>query len=118
MKTPILFLLNPDTNPARPEGWFCPDCAIVEGMLAYYPPLSAALDIRRVDFPRPRASIVELVGEDAQDCPCLLLDPTVSVEGAPVVNGWRVVTENTKLILDTLATLAPSVGRVGKGSFF
>lgn len=118
MRKPILFLLNPDTNPARPEGWWCPDCAMVEGMLTYYPGLAEIVDVRRIDFPRPRRDIVELVGEAFQDSPCLLLDPAAGPPEAPVVNGWRVVTENTKLILDTLSTLPPGFGRVGKGSFF
>jgi hypothetical protein len=118
MRKPILFLIRPDTHPGRPQGWFCPDCAIVEGMLGYYPQLRAALDIRQVDFPRPRAAIVEMVGETFQDCPCLLLDPSAGPPESPVVNGWRVVTENTRLLLDTLSSLAPGVGQTGKGSLF
>lgn len=115
---PILFLIRPDTHPGRAEGWYCPDCAIVQGALAYYPQLREALDIRLVDFPRPRAAIVALVGADYQDCPLLLLDPSQGPPEAPVVNGYRVLTENTKRILDTLATLAPGVSRPGKGSLF
>lgn len=118
MKKPILFLLTPDTHPDRPEGWYCPDCAIVEGALAYYPQLREALDVRHVPFPRPRHEIVALVGEAFQDSPCMLLDPAAGPSDAPVVNGWRVISENTKLLLDTLATLAHGVGKVGRGSFF
>lgn len=118
MKKPILFLLTPNTHPAHAGGWYCPDCAIVQGALDYYPQLNDALDIRHVAFPRPRSAIVELVGERFQDCPCLLLDPATGPAEAPVVNGWRIISENTKLLLDTLATLAPGVGKVGKGSFF
>jgi hypothetical protein len=118
MKTAILFLISPNSRPDRPEGWYCPDCALVEGVLAYYPQLRAALDVRHVDFPRPRQAVIDLVGEAFQDCPCLLLDPGMAGIDAPVAKGWRVITENTKLILDTLPLLAAGVGRTGTGSFF
>jgi hypothetical protein len=118
MKKPILFLIAPNSRPDRPEGWYCPDCALVEGVLAYYPQLRAAIDVRHVPFPRPRADIIALAGEGAQDCPCLLLDPVIGPDAAPVVNGWRVITENTRLLLDTLPLLAPGVGRSGTGSLF
>jgi Protein of unknown function (DUF3088) len=118
MRRPILFLISPDSRPDRPEGWYCPDCALVEGVLAYYPHLKAALDVRYVAFPRPRQAIVELVGEPFQDCPALLLDPAIGPEGAPVAGGWRIITENTRLLLDTLRQLAPGVGESGTGSLF
>ncbi len=118
MKKPVLFLIRPNSRPDRPEGWYCPDCAIVEGVTAYYPQLRQAIDIRQVDFPRPRSELVGLIGEAHQDCPCLLLDPSVGPPDAPVINGWRVITENTKLLLDTLPLLASGVGRTGTGSVF
>lgn len=118
MKTPILFLIRPDSRPDHPEGWYCPDCALVEGVLAYYPQMKQAIDIRHVDFPRPRTPVVALVGEPYQDCPCLLLDPSIGPPDAPVINGWRVITENTKLLLGTLTLLASGVGRTGTGSLF
>jgi hypothetical protein len=123
MKTPILFLIRPDSRMDRPEGWYCPDCALVEGVLAAYPQLRAAIDVRHVDFARPRQPIIDLVGEGAQDCPCLLLDPAIGSDDpelsrTPTLNGWRVVTENLKLLLDTLPLLAAGVGRTGQGSIF
>ena len=118
MKRPILFLLAANSRPDRPEGWYCPDCALVEGVLGYYPQLRAAIDVRHVAFPRPRTDIIALVGEAFQDSPCLLLDPSIGPADAPVVNGWRVITENTRLLLDTLPQLAEDVGRTGTGSLF
>lgn len=118
MNKPILFLIRPNSRSDRPEGWYCPDCAIIEGVLSYYPQLRHVIDIRHVDFPRPRAALVALVGEGHQDCPCLLLDPSRGPAHAPVINGWRVISENTKLLLDTLPLLASGVGRTGTGSFF
>ncbi len=52
---------------------FCPDCAMMEGYLAAYPQLREALDIVRVDYPRPRAALVERLGEDHQNAPTLIL---------------------------------------------
>ena len=124
MKKPILFLIRPNSRMDRPEGWYCPDCAIVEGVLAYYPQLVDAIDVIRVDFAHPRQPIVAAIGPDYQDCPCLLLDASLEPAAslgpaqAPVVNGWRVISENTKLLLDTLPALAKGVGRTGSGSLF
>lgn len=75
----ILFLLTPGfTDPARDsEGktYYCPDCAFLEGVLAYHPELRARLDVRYIDYPRPRREIVALVGDAHQGCPNLVLDP-------------------------------------------
>ena len=118
MKKPVLVLIRPNSRSDRPEGWYCPDCAIVEGVLAYYPQLSQVIDVIRVDFQRPRQPIIDAVGPEHQDCPCLLLDESFGPPEAPVVNGWRVVSGNTKQLLDTLPSLAGGVGRTGAGSLF
>ena len=52
---------------------FCPDCAMMEGYLAAYPRLRDLLDIVRVDYARPRAPLVERLGEDHQNAPTLIL---------------------------------------------
>jgi hypothetical protein len=52
---------------------FCPDCSMMEGYLAAYPRLREALDIVRVDYPRPRAALVERLGEEHQNAPTLIL---------------------------------------------
>lgn len=71
----VLFLLTPDFEDA-PRGdrpFFCPETALVEGMLAFYPKLRAALDIHYIDFQKPRAGIVALLGDRVQNCPILVL---------------------------------------------
>jgi hypothetical protein len=93
---PVLFLLEPDfPDPAIGEGpWYCPHCAQVEGLLAMYPQLRARLDIRRVDFAKPRSAIVEFLGPEVQSCPMLVLPlgtPTPPVE-------HRVVRDRTILV--------------------
>ncbi len=75
----ILFLLKPNfldsARDADGISYYCPDCAFLEGVLAYYPELRQKLDIRYIDYPRPRREIVALVGEEHQGCPNLIVDP-------------------------------------------
>lgn len=72
-----LFLLYPDFTDDRlePKGqnYYCPHCAMIEGVLAYYPEIAQKLEIIHVDFPRPRKQIIELLGEENQGCPCLVI---------------------------------------------
>lgn len=74
----ILFLLKPTfSDKERDDGdkhYYCPDCAFIEGVLSYYPRLREQLDIRYIDFPKPRKEIVKLVGGKHQGCPNLILD--------------------------------------------
>jgi hypothetical protein len=74
----ILFLLKPNFLDKYRDSdntkYYCPDCAFLEGVLSYYPQLREQLDIRYIDFPKPRKEIVELVGEEFQGCPNLILD--------------------------------------------
>lgn len=55
------------------KGWVCPACAMVEGYLAAFPGIREALDVIFYPFPRPRREIVDLVGEDHQGMPLLIL---------------------------------------------
>lgn len=73
----ILFLLKKDFDDYAREHekkYYCPDCAMMEGVLSYYPELRQKLDIRYIDYPRPRKEITALVGEAHQGCPNLILD--------------------------------------------
>ena len=73
MTKPILYLLAPgfeDNN--RRE--YCPECAEVWGLLAYFPAIKEALNIHYMPIDRPRVALTELLGEDNQNCPTLVLD--------------------------------------------
>ena len=72
---PLLFLLLPDfLDPAVSDQTFvCPHCMAVEGLLSTYPKLRRELDVRYVPFARPRAAIIEVIGEEFQSCPVLVL---------------------------------------------
>ncbi|UXI67655.1 DUF3088 domain-containing protein [Tahibacter amnicola] len=81
-----LFLLRADFSDARlgDTAFYCPSCAQIEGLLSFYSRLRQDLDIRYVDFPKPRAPIVALIGEDHQSCPVLVLGEAHTAEGARV----------------------------------
>ncbi len=75
MQRDILFLLAPgfeDHN--RRE--YCPECAEMWGLLNYFPAIREALEIRYQPIARPRAEMVELLGEEYQNCPTLILAET------------------------------------------
>ena len=72
-----LFLLKADFKDAdRGDGkrYFCSDCAILEGLIAYYPRLSNELQVTYLNFARPRDILVDLIGEANQSCPVLVLE--------------------------------------------
>lgn len=75
MTRPCLFLLKPSFPDPRagPGLYFCPHCATVEGILSLYPAVRERLDVRYVDFPRPRSEVVEILGAEHQACPVLVL---------------------------------------------
>ncbi len=90
----ILFLLPADL--VDEDGrWYCRECAEVCGVLAYYPRLADVLDIREVAHPKPRAAIVELIGEAHQNAPTLVIGDDARVVPAQVpvkqANGRRFV---------------------------
>jgi hypothetical protein len=112
----ILFLLRSNLDVRDTSGRYCPDCALVEGVLAYHPALRQALDVRYVDFARPRQAIVDLVGESEQGCPMLLVKPHLAPPGAAIVNGHGIIVD-TKAILDHF-TVQHGAGQTLSGSMF
>lgn len=72
-----LFLLKPDFQDltrADRKIYFCPECAIVYGLFSYYPHLSDEIEVEFVDYNRPRKVLVDLLGEENQSCPVLVLE--------------------------------------------
>ena len=72
-----LYLLKPRFLEAGKGPFFCPGCAQTVGLLEFYPTLKEHLEVRYLDFPRPRPELIELLGEENQSCPVLVL------KGAP-----------------------------------
>ena len=96
-----LFLLKADFFKGSEGPFYCPECALIEGMLSYYPKLRHKLDIQYLDFPRPRAALVAALGEAHQGCPALvlaegrrLLDDGLDLQEA---NGQRFITNEAHI---------------------
>ena len=70
-----LFLLRPGfEDPAYPgRRFYCWHCALIEGVLASFPALAAKLDVERIAWPKPRQAVIELVREENQWLPLLVL---------------------------------------------
>lgn len=68
-----LYLLKPGFMDKGAGPFFCPGCALVEGMLSFYPTLREKIDVHYIDFPRPRPELVSLIGADNQGAPKLIL---------------------------------------------
>ena len=70
-----IFVLKPDfEDPAWPgQRFYCWHCTLIEGVLASFPDLCGDLDVHRIAWPRPRAEIADLLGEDHQSLPVMIL---------------------------------------------
>jgi hypothetical protein len=77
-----LFLLKRDFMDGARGPFYCPDCATLEGLLSFYPKLRDAMDVQYVDFPRPRAPVIAVVGPDNQGLPTLVIAPGPAADKA------------------------------------
>lgn len=99
-----LFVLVPGFED-RGSTYFCPFCAQVIGFLAYYPQIRDTLNVVELGFEKPRKPMSDLLGEDHQAAPMLVLAgeptpvPDVTISEA---NGHKLV-EKTMQILRYLA---------------
>jgi hypothetical protein len=73
MKRDVLFLLKHGFEDGPGAPWYCPECAEINGLLHYHPELRHHIDVRYVDFQRPRPEVIALLGEPNQSCPVLVL---------------------------------------------
>jgi hypothetical protein len=93
MSRDILFLLAPGFfDNGRRE--YCPECAEMWGLLAYFPTIRESLEIRYQPIARPRPEIVALLGDGRQNCPTLVLSdnsPDFETANIQVANGWRFI---------------------------
>lgn len=98
-----LYLISPGfSDPKHPGTVFvCPHCNAIEGLLASFPNLAAAIDVERVPFARPRQPVIDAVGEENQSLPVLLLAGDAPPD-ATERNGTRFVSA-TGHILELLA---------------
>ncbi len=82
MTRDVLFLLKENFEDGPGTAYFCPDCAYINGLLSYFPRIRHNLDVRYVDFPRPRTEIIDLIGPEFQGCPMLVLGADPGVDSA------------------------------------
>ena len=74
MGKPILFVLKPGFYDGDEGPFYCPHSAAIEGILKYLPEIEEKVDVRRIDFQRPRKEVIDLIGEENQGSPVLVLD--------------------------------------------
>jgi hypothetical protein len=72
--TDQLFLMKPGFTNAGMGPFYCGDSVSVEGLLGFFPQLRDLIQVTYVDFARPRAPIVTLIGEENQSVPVLVID--------------------------------------------
>lgn len=96
-----LFLLKPGFSNAGLGPLYCEDSVPVEGLLSFCPELRTVVDVHYLEFPRPRAALVDALGEDHQSAPVLILgdgtdvrDPTIAIEAA---NGRRFIADQAMI---------------------
>ena len=70
---PILFVLRMPFEEGRGKFWFCTHCALIEGALISNPHWCEHVEVKRIEHPRPRQEVVELLGEESQSLPVLVL---------------------------------------------
>lgn len=100
-----IFLIQPGFEDPKLPGklWFCPFCNQIEGVLASFPALNDAVDIRRVPFARPREAVIAALDDAHQGLPVLVFtDPSTAPPDAGEVDGRRFL-NYTRRILEVLA---------------
>jgi hypothetical protein len=84
-----LFIIKAPFEDAEMDGtWFCTSCATMEGALLANPHWANRIDVKRSEHPRPRREIINLIGEENQSMPVLVLaDNSTPPEGAKQYQG-------------------------------
>ncbi|HEV7367906.1 DUF3088 domain-containing protein [Arenibaculum sp.] len=101
MQRDRLYLLRPGfEDPAYPgQTFYCWHCALLEGVLASFPELATRLAIERIAWPRPRHPVVELVGEENQALPLLILaDGETSPHQTGTYEGRAFISDKDKIL--------------------
>ena len=75
-----LFILKMPFEDGPEEFWICSHCALIEGALAVNLHWEEELNIQRVDYPKPRQQVVDLLGEENQWLPVLVLEDKTTIK--------------------------------------
>lgn len=109
----ILFLLTGSWVTEEGEERLCPEACLVEGALLLNPHWAEAVTIVRVDYPRPRPAIIDLLDAENQNAPTLILSAETEAH-QPVeaeVNGRRIYTEPKAICRQLAASYGGSAPR-------
>jgi hypothetical protein len=68
-----LYLLRPGFYNVGLGPLYCTESLPVEGMLSFFPQIREIIDVHYLEFPRPRAALVRVLGEEHQSVPVLIL---------------------------------------------
>jgi hypothetical protein len=101
MQRDKLFLLKPDfEDPAYPgQRFYCWHCALMEGVLSSFPELAKRLDVERIAWAKPRFPVIELVGEENQSVPLLVLaDAGTSGHQTAAYQGRAFISDKDKIL--------------------
>jgi len=96
-----LFLLLPGfEDPAYPgQKFYCWHCALIEGVLASFPGLPQQLDVERIEWRRPRLPVIDIVGEENQSLPLLVLaDRAKSPHQTGTYQGRAFIADEDKIL--------------------
>ena len=106
-----LFLLSPDFMD-KGSPYFCPFSAQVVGFLTYYPAIRDTVKVVELGFEKPRKALVDLLGEEHQAAPMLVLggEPT-PVPGVTIAeaNGHKYVVKTSQILKYLAATRSVSM---------
>lgn len=89
--------------------YYCPDCGVVEGFFAYTPQARELVEMQSVDYPRPRPVLVDLLGEENQSSPVLVLP-----EGSDVPEGGKKSMTTGRVFIDDPIAICNFLGRAVK----
>ncbi len=87
--------------------YFCPFSAQIIGFLTYYPQVRGTIELVELGYEKPRTQLVELLGEQQQAAPYLVLGgPPASVPRVTVgeANGHRFVEKTIEILRYLAAT--------------
>lgn len=100
-----LYMLTPWTEDGDGP-FYCPDCGVVEGFFAYNPEARDGLEIISIDYPRPRPALVDLLGEENQSSPVLVL-----AEGSPMPGGGKLSLSTGRIFIDDPIAICNFLGK-------
>ena len=76
----ISFILKPGFYDGEESLYFWPHSAVLEGFIKYVPEIEEKVIFRRIDFQRPRNEIIDLIGEENQGNPVLVLNKAFKIQ--------------------------------------